>query len=522
MTSPLSVASLRARMREWTADAHRCTLRRRVGASFAALAFMLAVLIIAIVLSLVDFVDQGDAVVSRWSPASLRSQDALSDLINQETGVRGYALTGRPESLQPYLEYSAQEPIDIAAVRTYLGNSAVLVQELDAFKAAADTWRAQTALPLIALVQQGDPQAATRVNSLADKARFDVIRQRAAALSAGVQAALTRASNGRRGALVGLVFALATAAVLVSGVAFAVWRGLHRWVLGPVDSLAIQARRVSAAQGSGRIVPRGPPEFVGLGRDVESMRRATVAALADVEATSADLARSNADLEQFAYVASHDLSEPLRKIANFCQLLERQYGPALDDTGRQYIGFAVDGAKRMQALIADLLALSRVGRSTDAFVPVDTAAALEHALSNLNDAIDAVGAGVGHSDLPTVRGDAALLASLFENLVGNAIKYHGAEPPLVVVTAVPDPETGIWTFTVADNGIGIDPQYADRIFAIFQRLHLREAYPGTGIGLALCRKIVEFHGGRIWLDTHAAGSGATFRFTLPERPTGER
>jgi light-regulated signal transduction histidine kinase (bacteriophytochrome) len=240
-----------------------------------------------------------------------------------------------------------------------------------------------------------------------------------------------------------------------------------------------------------------------------------------VERTRDELARSNADLEQFAYVASHDLSEPLRKVANFCQLLERQYANELDDRAKQYIGFAVDGAKRMQALIGDLLALSRVGRTTDAFVPVDTGAALDDALANLERQIAESGAGIGRSDMPTVLGDRALLAALFENLVGNAIKYRGVDPPLVVITAVRNPAAAGWEFAVKDNGIGIDPQYRERVFAIFQRLHLRDKYGGTGIGLALCRKIVEFHGGRIWLDT-SDGPGATFRFTIPDRATLSR
>jgi light-regulated signal transduction histidine kinase (bacteriophytochrome) len=274
------------------------------------------------------------------------------------------------------------------------------------------------------------------------------------------------------------------------------------------------------AEGDNRqvIVPSGPPEFRDLGADVDTMRRRIADELDRIAQTRDELARSNADLEQFAYVASHDLSEPLRKVANFCQLLERQYGDQLDEKAHQYVAFAVDGAKRMQALIADLLTLSRVGRTTERFVPVDTNRTLARAIATLEDKITPTGGGVGHSDLPTVMGDPSLLTSLFENLVGNAIKYRSDQPPLVVVTAVSDREARIWTFAVKDNGIGIDPAYADRIFAIFQRLHLRDEYGGTGIGLALCRKIVEFHGGRIWLDTSLT-SGATFRFTIPERST---
>jgi light-regulated signal transduction histidine kinase (bacteriophytochrome) len=231
-----------------------------------------------------------------------------------------------------------------------------------------------------------------------------------------------------------------------------------------------------------------------------------------------ELTRSNDDLQQFAYVASHDLSEPLRKVANFCQLLERQYRDQLDERAGQYIDFAVDGAKRMQLLIADLLALSRVGRNTDAFVPVRLDSVLDQALATLADRIgESDGRVERESALPTVAGDPALLTSLFENLVGNAIKYRREDvAPLVRISADHDPVERLWTVSVIDNGIGIDPQYAERIFAVFQRLHLRDSYGGTGVGLALCRKIVEFHGGRIWLEHVQSSSGATFRFTLPE------
>ncbi|MDP9093951.1 MAG: ATP-binding protein [Actinomycetota bacterium] len=511
MTQPAAkLAALGERMRAWT-------LRRRVAVSFAAMALVLLLLATLIAVSLTQFVVNGNDVVYRWGPASLRSQDVLTDLINEETGVRGYALSGRVESLQPFEQYSAQEPKDAANLRSYLAGHPPLIAALEEFEQAADAWRARTALPVIAALGAGtDPRAITAAGSLSDKARFDVIRLRAADLINAVQAQLRHARALRSTALVFVVVALSVSAVTLCVAALVIWRGLHRWVLGPVDRLSAQARAVADGQPGARIVPRGPPEFISMAADVESMRRQAATALAVAEAGSAELKRSNADLEQFAYVASHDLSEPLRKIANFNQLLERQYGPQLDDTARQYIGFAVDGAKRMQKLIADLLALSRVGRNTDAFSAVDMTAALQDALANLEDAIAEAGAGIGHSDLPTLQGDFSLLVALFDNLIGNAIKYRGQDPPLVVVTAVADPG-GFWTFTVSDNGIGIDPQYAERVFAIFQRLHHREVYSGTGIGLALCRKIVELHGGRIWLDTHADPPGATFRFTLPER-----
>jgi signal transduction histidine kinase len=493
------------------------TLRKRVAVSAALIASVLVLLAVAIVTSLTVAVGDGNDAVNRWGPARLTAQELLTDMVNQETGVRGYALSGRVEALQPYALYSVQEPMDLAQLRVLIGNRPGLIARVDGFSAAVDAWRTRTAQPLIDLVAGGGPTNSIRVDSGADVARFDLIRSRAADLVGALSRELGRARSARTAAIGWLIAFLALGAVLIAVAGLATWRALQASVLDPIGRLAAQVRQVAEGRPGARVVPRGPPELVALGNDVEAMRRTAAAALADVEMASAELRRSNADLEQFAYVASHDLSEPLRKVANFCLLLERQYGSVLDETARGYIGFAVDGARRMQQLIADLLILSRVGRTTEAFVPVDTAAALDQALANLSDQIDAAGAGIGHSDLPTLPGDAALLSALFENLIGNAIKYRRDEPPIVVVTAVRDAAIGVWTFTVKDNGIGIAPEHAERIFAIFQRLHLRDSYPGTGIGLAICRKIVEFHGGRIWLDTGESDIGATFRFTLPER-----
>jgi light-regulated signal transduction histidine kinase (bacteriophytochrome) len=243
------------------------------------------------------------------------------------------------------------------------------------------------------------------------------------------------------------------------------------------------------------------------------MRRRIVAELEALRVAQAELQRSNAELEQFAYVASHDLQEPLRKVASFCQLLQQRYGGQLDERADQYIGFAVDGARRMQDLINDLLAFSRVGRVGRPHAPVDCNALLERARADLATAIEESGAEVESGPLPTVEGDASLLRLVFQNLLGNAIKFRGEAAPRVRVDAERD--DGQWRFSVGDNGIGIDPEYAERIFVIFQRLHPRSTYEGTGIGLAMCRKIVEYHGGRMWLDTSDGDSGSRFCFTLP-------
>jgi light-regulated signal transduction histidine kinase (bacteriophytochrome) len=226
-----------------------------------------------------------------------------------------------------------------------------------------------------------------------------------------------------------------------------------------------------------------------------------------------ELARSNAELEQFAYVASHDLQEPLRMVASFTQLLARRYRGQLDKDADEFIGFAVDGATRMQNLINDLLAYSRVGTRGKPFAPTDCGAVLRMALDNLARSLEESGTVLTHDPLPTVPGDEVQLTQLFQNLIANAIKFQGRETPRIHVSA--EKQGPQWVFAVKDNGIGIVPEQQDRIFMIFQRLHHRSEYPGTGIGLAICKKIVERHGGRIWVDSKA-GEGATFYFSLME------
>ena len=235
---------------------------------------------------------------------------------------------------------------------------------------------------------------------------------------------------------------------------------------------------------------------------------------AELHRTAEDLRRSNRDLEQFAYVASHDLQEPLRAVGGFVGLLRRQYEGRLDEKANEYIGMAVDGAERMQTMIHDLLAFSRVGSKGSPLEKTSARAALEEALANLRQSIQESQAAVTHEELPTVQADATQLVQLFGNLIGNAIKFRSERAPAVHVGAAR--REGDWLFRVQDNGIGIDPQYQERIFLLFQRLHTRQAYPGTGIGLAVCKRIVERHGGRIWVESQP-GKGSTFFFTIPDR-----
>ncbi len=227
-----------------------------------------------------------------------------------------------------------------------------------------------------------------------------------------------------------------------------------------------------------------------------------------------ELARSNVELERFAYVASHDLQEPLRMVASYTQLLSKRYKGKLDADADEFIHFAVDGATRMQALINDLLIYSRVSTKGETFQAIDVSSIVERALANLQAAREESGAIISCDALPTVDGDALQLMQLFQNLIANAIKFRGDRRPEIHIGAVRDDAE--WVFTVSDNGIGIDPKYADQLFVIFKRLHTRSEYPGTGIGLAICKKIVERHGGDIWIES-VPRQGTTFYFTIPDR-----
>jgi PAS domain S-box-containing protein len=255
--------------------------------------------------------------------------------------------------------------------------------------------------------------------------------------------------------------------------------------------------------------------YRGVGTDITERKRAQGV----LRAAYDELARSNSELQQFAYVASHDLQEPLRMIGSYTQLLERRYGDKLDADAREFMGFVVDGATRMKQLIEDLLAYSRVGTRGKELRPVQAQAALERALVNLRASIESADAQVTHDALPEVSADDTQLTQLFQNLIGNAIKFRKKDEPIRVHVGVQDAGAE-WRFSVSDNGIGIEPQYYERIFMVFQRLHTREEYAGTGIGLAICKKVVDRHRGRIWVES-ALGKGSTFNFTLPKIQKGD-
>jgi signal transduction histidine kinase len=307
----------------------------------------------------------------------------------------------------------------------------------------------------------------------------------------------------RNTVLFGLVVAIAA---MVSGLFFV------RRLIWPVKMLVLGTKKIATGDLTYRIETKSRDEIGELATSFNKMTE-------NLRQTLAELKRSNAELEQFAYISSHDLQEPLRMVASYVQLLERRYKGKLDADADDFIAYAVDGATRMQTLINDLLTYSRVGTRGKHFKPTNCSAVLDQTLANLEMAIEESGAVVTHDALPTVMADASQLVHLFQNLIGNAIKFRGQEPPRVHVSAKQKEDE--WVLSVQDNGMGIDSQYAERIFQVFQRLHTRTDYPGTGIGLAVCRRIVERHGGRIWVESEP-GKGSTFYFTIPVKGKGSK
>jgi signal transduction histidine kinase len=405
----------------------------------------------------------------------------------------------------------------------------VLAADLENVQRAAARWRTSYAIPLINLARKGP--LGPKDTRLLDQSKnsFDHLRALFAAQNAHLAAAAARDSahlNGVRTAQNWVFAGILAVFLLTAGGLSLVLRGA---VVRPLSHLGARARLVAGGDFGQTIEPTGPADLRAVAADVEAMRRELAAALedartarevalrqaADLDASAAELGRSNAELEQFAYVASHDLQEPLRKVASFCQLLEKRYGDELDDRGRQYINFAVDGAKRLQVLINDLLTFSRVGRADDLRVLLQLDGVLDTALAGLGTIIEESGAVIERPEfMPEVMGDPTLLAMLWQNLIGNGIKFRAPHrSPAVQITVDPGPD-GMWQFCVADNGIGIPPEFAEKVFVIFQRLHGRSAYAGTGIGLALCKRIVEHHGGAISLD-NAYADGTRVCFTLP-------
>jgi signal transduction histidine kinase len=507
----------------------RWSLRRRIGSAMLALVVVLTALLAGAVVLLIQLRNEQRTVIDRYFTAVSITNTRLADQLDAETAVRGYALTGETSFLQPLATYrSTKYAAEGRRIEALTQGDPTVVAAFQTWDRATVTWYDQWAVPSIATVGAHGKGSLSPTEVGAGKTLFDANRRAESRFFAVLVAKRNSASSAlrlRTDLLFGAVAVIVFVFLVASGL---LWWALRRWVVGPLADVGAQVRDVRAGElGRELRVTRAPPEVSDLAADVDDMRQTLVAQLDEVEQArqeieaarqrlerqAEELSRSNRDLEQFAYVASHDLQEPLRKVASFCQLLERRYSDQLDERGLQYIAFAVDGAKRMQQLINDLLAFSRIGRSGQ-FAEVDLNRCLDSALANLSTAIESTQAEITSSDLPVVRGQAGPLTQLFQNLIGNALKFQAGESPRVRIDARRTADG--WELACADNGLGIEPQYAERIFVLFQRLHGKEEYAGTGIGLALCKRIVELHGGQIWLDTSSAAPGTTFRWTLPD------
>ena len=513
----------------------RWPLSRIIGAAVLVISVFSVAAMVGGGLALGRLDQQRGRIENTIDPAALEARTLDAALLDQETGLRGYALSGQQGFLTPYTDGLATETSTVTTLRGLVtALPAPSAADLGTVIQQAATWRGRYAEPLIKQVSaSGKPVVSPDI--VTGKADFDSLRTRLTAFEADVSAARMQTLHALNGASDTLDAVLIVIAVGLAAIVVLLALALRRNAIRPMYRLAAAARRVADGDFGHEVVASGPREVDDLAADVNRMRERILAELTALHeanealtAHATDLQRSNAELEQFAYVASHDLQEPLRKVTSFCQLLQRRYAGQLDERADQYIEFAVDGAKRMQVLINDLLAFSRVGRSAAGETgPVSCSAALAAAQANLENQLTSTGAVVTAGPLPVISGQLPLMTAVFQNLLGNAIKFRGEEPPRISVTAARDGAS--WLFSVSDNGMGISAEYADRIFVIFQRLHDRATYPGTGIGLAMCRKIIEYFGGRIWLDTSAdadadpgsAGAdaaGAVFRFTLPVLP----
>ncbi len=478
-----------------------------------------------------------DAVINRAGPLRADAESLMTALVDQETGIRGFAVSGRESDLGPYQAGVTRERELVASMEPLLDGQPEARQQLRTVQEQAAQWRQVVAEPVVAAVRSGGPAAGRALLTDATRQRFDTLRQAVEQFRTSMVELRREAAGHARSSGNTLVLLLVVAATVVLIAGAALLYLLDRMVSRPVTELAAQVREVARGDYDRRITSDGSSELARLAADIDGMRRQIAADLSEVrtargkleeahrqlETQADELTRSNRDLEQFAYVASHDLQEPLRKVASFCQLLQRRYAGQLDERADQYIAFAVDGAQRMQRLINDLLAFSRIGRLTAGFAEVDLDRVMGEVANQLETVQESVGGQVTWSGLPVICGEEPLLTTLLANLAGNSLKFHkpGVTPKVHVSARRVGDE---WEITCRDNGIGIEQEFADKVFVIFQRLHAKDAYPGTGIGLAIAKKIVEYHGGRIWLDPEYH-DGAAISFTLPvlqeDSPTGE-
>ncbi|MEU5530603.1 ATP-binding protein [Micromonospora chersina] len=506
------------------------TLRRRVGALLGVVLVLLLGLAAAEATLAAKNRQNIDAVLLKTGPLRVQAQELMSALLDQETAVRGYAVNADRKDLEPYRTGVDREQATFAEMRKLAVDYPGVLSALDVVEQRAAQWRSAVAEPVISTTERSGPAAGQALITDQTRQQFDGIRSAVDGLQGEILKVRQKTADKVNATSNVLVVLLIIAALVVAVAGAVLLLSLDRMLIRPLAGLVGQVREVASGDYRHRIEGSGPPEFRLLADDIDIMRQKIARELDEVreareriewvnsqlQKQAEELTRSNRDLEQFAYVASHDLQEPLRKVASFCQLLQRRYSGQLDERADQYIAFAVDGAQRMQRLINDLLAFSRIGRLTTGFTEVDLNKVMGDVAGQTEAARQYADAELTWDRLPVIRGEEPLLTNLLANLVSNSIKFRRPDvPPKVHVSArLVDDE---WEISCRDNGIGIEPEFADKIFVIFQRLHSKDAYPGTGIGLAIVKKIVEYHGGRVWVDTETA-EGTTIRFTLPALP----
>ena len=450
----------------------------------------LAILIFVGILSYRSILrNEDDKVWVTHTHLVLEQVDAVMvDLLNAETGERGYILTGETSFLEPY-DYGIEHiAAHLKELRELTVDNPVQQARLARVEPLISERLTMLHDRIEARKQQGLISGAEIVRQGPGKQHMDRIRAELADMTQEENGLLKLRSEESTKS------SRTTELVIVTGEALAI---MFLCFAGTVVGLEIGQRR------------RAENEVRTLNAELEQR---VAERTAELNERAKDLARSNSELQQFAYVASHDLQEPLRMVASFTQLLAKRYKDQLDDDARDFINYAVDGATRMQTLISDLLNYSRVGTQGKPLALTDLDALLKRVLESIQFAIEESGAVISSEPLPPVMADPQQLGQLFQNLLTNAIKFHGEQPPRIQILS--ERKEGEWKISVRDNGIGISQEHADRIFVIFQRLHTKTEYPGTGIGLAICKKIVERHGGRIWIEP-SPGGGTTFCFTIP-------
>jgi signal transduction histidine kinase len=473
---------------------------------------VVAIPVLALLATVGGFVistDRAERVERQTAQATLRrhvARNLLIALLDAESAVRGYLLTEREAFLDPYADAVAAATLTLERVERQLAADRAYD---DAVGRIDRLGRERLGI----LLELRSVPSESRQLVLLDRGQVvgQELRKELDAIVARENADLAEAQTAAEDTrmLTTVIIAACLLLGLFGGVV--AMMAFSAGVVRRAQRLEENASRL--AEGAPlESLPAGDDEIGRLGRAVEAASTRLARARAVIEERNRELERSNSELEQFAYIASHDLQEPLRIVAGYAELMSRRYRGKLDRDADEFIGYMVDGVRRMQSLIDDLLEYSRVGTKGRQPEPTDVDQVLDQALRNLGRALEETGARVEAESLPTVPADEGQLVQLFQNLIGNAVKFHGDEPPRVRVEA--QRRNGEWEFAVADNGIGIDPDYGDQIFEIFQRLHGRDEFTGTGIGLAICRKIVDRHGGRIWLES-TPGEGSTFRFTIP-------